>query len=254
METTRHTGYTLTTAQMYDLFASADQSRRHANFFLHYALRAGAAVEIGAGTGRLALPIAERGVPIVCVEPAAAMRTALLIKVAQRAQLLPFVTVLDADAVSFTLDAPAPFIFLCGMFHNLLDDTERLALFQNVARQLTDDGLFVCSVNVGQSNVVPLHQLAETQVGAYTYRMSMEIQISTPPRYELRFVYDIRDGDICLDTHEVWSNACDVTYDAVLTLLAQSGLQIHAVFADYDWTPFDPTRHDQALLVLQRRH
>lgn len=47
-------------AHLYDLF---DQ-KANIEFFFHFAFQAGEILDIGAGTGRIAIPLAERGVTV----------------------------------------------------------------------------------------------------------------------------------------------------------------------------------------------
>ncbi len=60
----RENGYSKS-ASLYDLFAHKEDLE----FFGRHALKEGRALDIGAGTGRLAIPLAERGVDLVCIEP-----------------------------------------------------------------------------------------------------------------------------------------------------------------------------------------
>ena len=57
-------------AFLYDLF----DRKTNIEFFHHYAAKVGAALDIGAGTGRIALPLAARGITVTAVEPSPAMR------------------------------------------------------------------------------------------------------------------------------------------------------------------------------------
>ena len=56
-------------AHLYDLF----DKKENIEFFYQYAKDAGEILDIGAGTGRIAIPLAERGIKVYCVEPSPAM-------------------------------------------------------------------------------------------------------------------------------------------------------------------------------------
>jgi len=244
-EPRRRYGYDATTAQCYDLFNPPNPLALDVRFFLHYALRAGAAVELGAGTGRIALVLAAHGLPVTAVEPSAPMRGALRIKAAQQPGLLPQLTVLDTDAATFQLPTPAPLIYLCGMFHNLLGADERLAALRNVAQHLTDDGCFLCPVGLGASASQPLVQIGEAVVGSHTYRLHFEQQVLAPPHYEMRFVYETWRGDERVAEAAVYARGCDTKDDDLVALADASGLALCAAFGDYQWTPFVPNAHAQ---------
>jgi len=76
-------GYELS-AQFYDLF----DRKPNINFYYFYASQAGESLDIGAGTGRIAVPLAELGCRLFCVEPSEAMRTQLEQKLEQQPSLL----------------------------------------------------------------------------------------------------------------------------------------------------------------------
>ena len=60
-------------AYLYDLF----DTKKNLPFFLHYGRAAGEILDIGAGTDRIVIPLAEEGVRLFCVEPSRAMRVVL---------------------------------------------------------------------------------------------------------------------------------------------------------------------------------
>ncbi len=135
-------------AHLYDLF----DDKENVEFFHHYAAAAAAAgeiLDIGAGTGRIALPLAERGVRVYCVEPSPAMRRVFEEKLFQRPHLCNSVTLKAGDARSFDLGRTFPAAFLSGAFDHFLDDEERLASLRNIGRHLVAGGKLVFDVFLG---------------------------------------------------------------------------------------------------------
>ncbi|MFX1249071.1 MAG: class I SAM-dependent methyltransferase, partial [Promethearchaeota archaeon] len=57
-------------AHLYDLF----DTKKNIDFFYQYGKEAGKILDIGAGTGRIAIPLALKGIKVVCIEPSPAMR------------------------------------------------------------------------------------------------------------------------------------------------------------------------------------
>ncbi|MEO0598189.1 MAG: methyltransferase domain-containing protein, partial [Chloroflexota bacterium] len=100
-------------AHFYDLLDSSrvDGADASVRFFLSYALRAGDALELGAGTGRVALAIARQHTPVWAVEPSPAMRAACLVKVAQQPHLHPFFTLLPGSAQEVRINRTFRFIY-----------------------------------------------------------------------------------------------------------------------------------------------
>jgi hypothetical protein len=107
--------------------------------FLERLAAGGPALELAIGTGRIALPLAARGVPVHGVDLSPAMLDRLRRK--PGGDRLP-VTLGDFAAVP----VPGRFRLVYVVFNtlfNLLTQDEQVRCFQNVAAHLTDDGAFV---------------------------------------------------------------------------------------------------------------
>jgi SAM-dependent methyltransferase len=104
----------------------------------------GLALELGIGTGRMALPLAERGIAVSGIESSPAMVEKL------RAQ--PFGDKVDITLGDFSLcAAPGQFELIYVVTNTLFCLTkqdDQVACFRNVAARLTDDGVFVVSAYV----------------------------------------------------------------------------------------------------------
>src|SRR5690606_11827868 len=78
-------------------------------FYVALAREAGAVVELGVGTGRIAVPTAQAGVPVLGFDREPAMLEVAREK-AEVAGVSHLVTLRDGDMRSFTLDAPVPLV------------------------------------------------------------------------------------------------------------------------------------------------
>lgn len=99
----------------------------------------GRAVEFAIGTGRVGVPLAERGVPVTGIELSPAMIEQLRTKVDEAA--LP---VLEGDMT--TVRAPGEFQLAYLVFNtisNLLTQAQQVECFRNAARHLVPGGRFV---------------------------------------------------------------------------------------------------------------
>ena len=99
----------------------------------------GAALEFAIGTGRIAIPLLERGVPVAGIELSPAMVAVLREKADENA--LPVVI---GDMATAT--APGQFSLVYLVFNtiaNLLTQEAQVACFRNAARHLAPDGRFV---------------------------------------------------------------------------------------------------------------
>jgi SAM-dependent methyltransferase len=108
----------------------------------------GPVLELGAGTGRITLPIAEAGVSIHALDSSAPMVEALAAKLAARSEdVRRRVTIVAADMRTF--DLPERFALVIAPFrafaHNLTDD-DRLACLRRVRQHLRPGGRFAFNV------------------------------------------------------------------------------------------------------------
>ena len=106
--------------------------------------RDGAALEFGIGTGRIALPLAQRGVPVHGIELSRAMVARLRTKTgADR------IGVTIGDFAKTTVDARFSVVYLvANTIMNLTTQDAQVACFRNAAAHLEPGGCFVIEVVV----------------------------------------------------------------------------------------------------------
>ena len=124
--------------------------------FLAERAAGGAALELAVGTGRVALALADRGVPVHGVELSEPMAARLAAK--PGADRVP-VTIGDMA----TATAPGRFRLVYLVFNgitNLLTQDAQVACFANAARHLEPGGAFVCEVFVPQLRRLPPGEVA----------------------------------------------------------------------------------------------
>ncbi len=104
----------------------------------------GRALELGIGTGRIALPLAERGVPVAGIDASAAMVARLRAK--------PGGEELDVTIGDFSatrVDGEFSLVYLVfNTIFNLVTQDEQVACFQNAAGHLDVGGCFVVELEV----------------------------------------------------------------------------------------------------------
>jgi len=111
----------------------------------------GAALELAIGTGRVAVPLAERGVPVTGIELSQPMVDVLRTKVDEAT-----IPVVMGDMA--TVRAPGRFSLVYLVFNtisNLLTQGEQVECFRNAARHLAPGGRFVIELWVPQLRVLP---------------------------------------------------------------------------------------------------
>jgi SAM-dependent methyltransferase len=104
----------------------------------------GRALELGIGTGRIALPLRRRGVQITGIDASPAMIAGLRAKAGGDE-----IEVLESSFAEFDLQARFDLVYVVfNTFFGLLTQEDQVRCFQSVARHVEKDGLFLLEVFV----------------------------------------------------------------------------------------------------------
>ena len=189
----------------------------------------GRALELAIGTGRVAVPLAERGVPVTGIELSAPMIDQLRTKVG--AETIP-VVVGDMS----TTRAPGEFTVVYLVFNtisNLLTQDEQVACFRNAARHLAPGGRFVIELWVPELRRLPPGQEAVVwlsepgYLGLDTYDVLAQHVVSHHFRFD-----DSKQAQLFRSPHRyIWP--------AELDLMARlAGFALESRHADWSGTQF----------------
>jgi hypothetical protein len=119
--------------------------------FLAQIAGSGAALELGIGTGRIALPLSQRGVPVHGIELSNAMVARLRTKPGAEA-----IGVTIGDFATTTVDGSFSLAYLVfNTIMNLTTQAAQVACFHNVAAHLAPGGCFVIEVMVPELQRLP---------------------------------------------------------------------------------------------------
>src|SRR5205814_6865612 len=111
----------------------------------------GGALELGIGTGRIALPLAARGVRVHGIDLSEAMVARLRAKPGAEA-----IGVTTGDFATTTVDDTFSLAYLVfNTINNLTTQAEQVACFRSVARHLEPGGCFVIEVGVPSLRRLP---------------------------------------------------------------------------------------------------
>jgi hypothetical protein len=126
-------------ADVYDGWPSVPTDTDEAVDFLAGLAGEGPALELGIGTGRIALPLAGRGVDVHGIDASEAMVAKLRQKPGG-----PEIPVTIADFADVPVEGAYRLIFVAfNTFFALLTQEDQVRCFANVAAHLTDEGTFV---------------------------------------------------------------------------------------------------------------
>ncbi len=131
------TSFGRATADSYDGTPRGDEAETVS--FLHRLAAGGPALELAIGTGRIALPLMEKGIRVDGIDLSPEMVARLREKPgADR------ITVTMGDFAAVDVPGRYPLVYLVfNTLFNLLSQDDQVRCFENVAAHLTDDGVFV---------------------------------------------------------------------------------------------------------------
>jgi SAM-dependent methyltransferase len=210
----------------YDLFRAkeGDTALPSVAFFADLAPEGAAALELGPGTGRITLAVAERVAELWCLERSATMRAVLLAKLAERPKLWDKVTVLPGSAPVFELGRRFDYIYLAGVLEHV-PEADRPSLFRTIADHLAPGGIAAMDMVL----TMPAPELAERELdevrlGECRYVYSAQAQRLGPDLSRLRMTYRTYHGDKLVATEVVTRLHNMHRPEPVLTDLAAVGL------------------------------
>ena len=189
----------------------------------------GRALEFAIGTGRVAIPLAEHGIPVTGIELSPPMIEQLRAKAGGAA-----IPVIVGDMA--TASAPGEYTLVYLVYNtisNLLTQADQVACFRNAARHLTPGGRFVIELWVPELRKLPPGQQATVwhcepgHIGLDTYDVLRQRVVS----HHFRFG-DGRQAELFRSPHRyIWP--------AELDLMGQlAGFQLETRHADWAGTEF----------------
>ena len=188
----------------------------------------GRALELGIGTGRIALPLAGRGVPVHGIELSNAMAARLRAKPGAEG-----IGVTIGDFASATVEGSFSVAYLVfNTMNNLTTQEAQVACFRNVAAHLEPGGCFVIEVGVPDlqrlptgETVRPFH-VSETRLGFDEYDIATQGLISHH--------FELVDGRF--ERHSI---PFRYVWPAELDLMAQlAGMRLRERWAGWRREPF----------------
>ena len=194
----------------------------------------GAALELGIGTGRIALPLSGRGVPVHGIELSPAMVERLRAKPGAQD-----IRVTIGDFATTRVDGTFRLAYLVyNTITNLTSQNEQVECFQNVAAHLEPGGTFVIEVGVPDLRRLPPGEtvrafaVTPTYVGFDEYT-DMTAQISYSHHYR---VVD--------DRLEIFSAPFRYVWPSELDLMARmAGLTLRGRWSGWTRRPFTGESH-----------
>ncbi|MFI2508855.1 class I SAM-dependent DNA methyltransferase [Streptomyces sp. NPDC018972] len=189
----------------------------------------GAALEFAIGTGRVAVPLAGRGVPVTGIELSRPMVEQLRTKADEAT-----IPVIIGDMATTTAPGEYTLVYLVfNTISNLLTQAEQVECFRNAARHLGPGGRFVIELWVPELRKLPPGQAATVwqsepgYIGLDTYDTLRQHVVSHHFHFD-----DSRQAQLFRSPHRyIWP--------AELDLMAQlAGFELESRHADWDGAAF----------------
>lgn len=190
------------------------------------------ALEFAIGTGRIAIPLAEKGVQVDGIELSPHMVERLRAKVGNHPMS---VTVGDMSTTS--IDRRYGLVYLVfNTIFNLLTADDQIRCFQNAARHLTPEGCFVVETALPHAWIAPDQPdyVHAEHVGADTVGLDVA-------RYD-PVTQLLEENHVSLTTHGITMTpiVCRLITPGEMDLMARiAGMSLIQRFANWQRTPFD---------------
>lgn len=219
----------------------------------------GSILELGVGTGRVAIPLAEQGRDVWGIDASKAMLDRARTKASPEATARLHLE--QGDMRDFHIDHEFELIFAAyGTFPYLLTQEDQAACLACVNKHLTPGGLFVCDLRPlhhdpwDPGDSVPLlHDWTRTLPGSgetVTMTRAVRNDAARQLRHQTNF-YDLIDGsgNVRRVIEEV--DLRFTTRYEMRGLLRDAGLELEHMYGDYDLAPFDEA--SEYMITVARR-
>ena len=189
----------------------------------------GPALEFAIGTGRVAVPLRERGVPVTGIELSRPMLDQLRTKADDTR-----IPVIVGDMATATAPGRYALVYLVyNTISNLLSQAEQVACFRNAARHLAPGGRFVIELWVPELRKLPPGQKAVVchaepgYLGVDTYDVVRQLVVSHHVRFDPG-----RQVELFRSPHRyIWPSELDL-------MAALAGFELESRHADWAGADF----------------
>jgi len=225
-------------------------------FWLDWAEQQGGPIlELGCGTGRVMLPLAQAGYKTVGVDHDPEMLAFLSEEAVVRQ--VDEIDIIQADITSLRLNQRFALVVMpCNTFSTLPPDGQR-ATVQRAREHLRSEGLFIASMPNPQVLVsLPRHGAAQLETSFPHPHSGHPVEVRSEWKRSKETVtffwhYDhvLPDGRVERQTFSAHHYLRDD--DSILETFRRAGLSIKAIYGDYDHTTYD--EDSPYLIVVSQR-
>jgi len=214
-------------------------------------------LELGSGTGRVAIPLAEAGHTVYALDNSPDMHQVLRSKTP--ASLQNRLVQVEADMRGFALEMRFDFVLLgLNTVFALVDEASRLGCFRSVGRHLKPDGRFILDFMLPSASLKS-NKDGSLELSVYQESPSRGHVIVTYNRYEperrlsvLNFLtMEVIDGKIGR-TYVTPAAEYYPSVSEMQSALESAGMEVEQVLGDYDSRSFSDTAEDGDVIMVAR--
>ena len=195
-------------------------------------------LELGCGTGRVLIPLAEAGHRTIGLDYNLSMLELLKTNLTPQIKTKPLLVA--ADITRFHLAARFPLIiFPCNTF-STFDDSHRKDCLECVHHQLTQDGIFAVSLpNPEILKLLPVQSLPEVEEEFYHPRTGNPVQVSSSWKHAKRtfnvtWAYDHLFPDGTVEHQLIETRHQLASLEIYVGDFEKAGLKVSEIYGDYD--------------------
>jgi SAM-dependent methyltransferase len=236
-----------------------------AEFYVGQALRSGGPLlEIGCGTGRIALPVAMSGVEVVGLDSSEAMLDACEEKLEALGELPGQVELVLGDMLDFELERRFPLAFMAyRTLMHALEPEEQLCALRCAFDALEPGGRLILNLwaarpeliapfvglGAGALQLVGDHRF-EDGTGLLHYRAT-RCEPLEQRLHEQHLLHELDEGGRVLASHALELERAWIGLREMGHLVARAGFEVEALFGDFDCAPVGP-ENQEMIWVLRR--
>jgi SAM-dependent methyltransferase len=223
------------------------------HFWKELASQSGSPVlELGCGTGRVLIPLAEAGCSCVGIDHDLAMLNFLQANLDPIQKPAP--QLIQADICRFNLGIQFPLIIIPCNTLSTLDEQQRRSCLECTRRHIRKGGIFAASLpNPETLRHLPAESVSEVEDEFIHPQSGNPVQVSSSWRrakhtFTLTWTYDHLFPDGTVERLNVDTVHHLVPAEQYLDDFRQAGFNISAVYGDYDRSPY--TADSPSLIIL----
>jgi ubiquinone/menaquinone biosynthesis C-methylase UbiE len=204
----------------------------------------GPVIELGVGTGRIAIPIAEAGQHVIGVD----LSTAMLAEARRRAAdagVAGRIAFAEADMRSFVAEAPVNLVTIpYRSFLHMITTEDQLTCLRNVGRSLVSGGHLILNMFVPDPAFIAGQDRKRNLHTEFTDERGRRCEVWVTPVYDMttqivtiRATVDAYDGDRLAASTESEMVVRMIYRFEMEHLLARTGFEVEELYGDFDESP-----------------